>query len=190
MNDPSFDEFLLDSIIESESISEKKSHWAQRKTSGGKKAVSKEYSQHKKRRNATGAARDQDKRKRNTERGGKQAAHRDAVRRAEEQGKLKPPVGKSCPKCGAHMATRKDIVRDATQGYSKENALKGQYICRTCHNKKDNNKPGDDSTKNKRRSGGLGSISKSSGDSQIGKANSESKRRDPLIKIICDNLSR
>jgi len=173
---------LIDGILNRKTINE--SHWDKRKTSSGKASVSKEYGQHKKRRNETGAAREQDARKRATPRGKKQAAHRDAVRRAEEQGKLKPPIGKACPKCGKTMPDRKSMVRDATQGYEKANALKGQYICRTCHNKKDNNKPGDTSTKSKRRTSGLGSISTASGDSHIRKAN---ESMDLVMKYFRDN---
>lgn len=147
------------------------SHWDKRETADGKREISKEYSQHKRRRNQTGAAREQDARKRATPRGKAQAAHRDAVRRAEEQGKLKPPIGKPCPKCGQTMSSRKAMVRDATKGYSEPNFLKGQYISRTCHNKKDNNHTGDTSTKGKRRTNGLGSISKAAGDRKIRQVN-------------------
>lgn len=192
MNNPLITENVLNNVLERKEIKlTEESHWAQRKSSNGAKKVSKEYEAHKKRRNATGAAREQDKRKRSTERGKRQAYHRDAVRRAEEQGKLKPPIGGSCPKCGKNMPTRKDMVRDATEGYAKEDALKGQYVCRTCHNKKDNNKPGDTSTKNKRRTNGLGSIDSSKGDNNIKKASqmeSKSKATPELINIVAQHM--
>lgn len=168
------------------------SHWNQRKTSNGKKAVDKEYKQHKKRRNATGAARDQDKRNRATKRGKAKAAARDEVRRKKEQGKLKEP--KSCPICGKSPGTTSNgmtnMIFDHDKGYGEGSQTSGRWMCRTCHNKKDNNKPGDKSVKGKRRSKGLGSISKSSGDKHIKRAGttSESLTKKQMIRIIADNM--
>ena len=159
-----------------ESVNEE-SHWDQRKSSSGKKAVGKEYSKHKKRRNSTGAAREQDARKRNTKRGGQQAAARDKIRREVEQGKKKRPS--TCPRCGSQPGKTSNglsnMIWDHTEGYSDAAHSKGQWLCRTCHNKKDNNKGGDKSTKNKRRSGGLGSIGKESGKKEM--ANTESRKK-------------
>lgn len=172
-----------------ESITEK-SHWAQRKTSKGKKSVGKEYSTHKKRRNSTGAAKEQDRRKRNTKRGSQQAAARDKVRRMKEQGKIKEP--KTCPKCGATPGKTtnglSNMIFDHTKGYGDGSHSEGQWMCRTCHNKKDNNKPGDESVKNKRRSNGLGSIGKEPGDKQISKATRANESKQWSIKAISESL--
>lgn len=174
----------LKKMEESVQLTEK-SHWKQRKTSGGKKAVKDEYSQHKKRRNSTGAAREQDRRKRNTKRGSQQAAARDKIRREVEQGKKKRPT--TCPRCGSKPGKTSNglsnMIWDHTEGYSDEGHSKGQWLCRTCHNKKDNNKPGDSSKKNKRRSSGLGSIGKSSGNKQMAKTESKS-RMEALLEAL------
>lgn len=191
MSDQEYKEFLLESILENKEPILEKSHWALRKSKKGESSVSKEYGQHKKRRNATGAARDQDKRKRGTKRGKQQAAARDEVRRMKEQGKIKEP--KTCPKCGKSPGKTtnglSNMIFDHTKGYGDEGHSKGQWLCRTCHNKKDNNKPGDTSKKNKRRSSGLGSISKSSGDGNISKASRAESKEKKMIRLIADNLN-
>jgi hypothetical protein len=177
----------LKKMEESKSITEK-SHWDQRKSSSGKKAVGKEYSQHKKTRNATGAAREQDKRKRNTKRGSQQAAARDKIRREVEQGKKKRPS--TCPRCGSKPGSTSNglsnMIWDHTEGYSDAGHSKGQWLCRTCHNKKDNNKSGDKSSKNKRRSSGLGSIGKDSGKAEMAKTES----RKGSMFSLCEGLNK
>ncbi len=171
MNYHDYNEFLLESILEKEGLLTEKSNWEKRKTRNGSASVGKEYKQHKRRRNMTGAAKEQDRRKRNTLRGAQQAAARDRVRRALEQGKLKRP--KICPKCGKNPGRASNgisnMIWDHTEGYSKEAHLKGQWMCRTCHNKKDNNKPGDKPVKNRRRTNSLKSIDKKTGDKYISK---------------------
>ena len=162
--DKKFKETLLESILERQ-----ESHWSKRKTKKGQSQVSSEYEQHKKTRNATGAARDQDRRKRNTEKGHKQAAARDAVRRAKEQGKLKEPS--TCSVCGKATS---DKIFDHDGSYEKSDQLKGRFMCRECHNRKDNNKPGDASAKGKRRQGIIG---RSAGSQNIKKSHSESFKR-------------
>lgn len=176
--------------MESKSLTEK-SHWAKRKSENGKKTVKQEYSTHKKRRNETGAAREQNRRVRNTERGKAQANARDEIRRKKEQGKLTEP--KTCPICGKNPGKTKNglsnMIWDHDKGYSEEGEAKGRWMCRTCHNKKDNNKPGDTSVKNKRRTDGLGSIDKEKGEKYIKKASqAESKASPGLIKLIADHM--
>jgi len=166
-------EELLKDIMERQ-----ESNWAKRDSKDGKKQVSQEYSAHKKRRNATGAAREQNKRVRGTEKGHKQAAARDKVRRAKEQGEIKQP--KTCPKCGTATS---DMIFDHDKSYEKSDQLAGRFMCRTCHNRKDNNKPGDKSTKGKRRPGIIG---KSKGDTEIAKTKAEAVRKEisPIQEII------
>jgi len=84
--------------------------------------------------------RNQNERKRKTKKGKEQAGARDAVRRAVEQGILTKP--KTCPKC--HKSTDSgDIIFDHNKKWTKDCALKGEWMCRECHNKKDNLRPGE-----------------------------------------------
>jgi hypothetical protein len=151
-----FKEKLIKSILERQ-----ESNWSKRNSQNGKKQVDREYETHKKRRNKTGAARDQNKRARSTEKGKAQAAARDKVRRAKEQGEIKEP--KTCPKCGKATS---DMIFDHDKSYSKADQLAGRFMCRTCHNRKDNNKRGEKSVKGKRRKG---LINRSQGEARIAK---------------------
>lgn len=155
-----FKEKLIKNILERQ-----ESNWSKRNSKNGQKQVNREYETHKKRRNETGAAREQNKRVRNTEKGANQAAARDAVRRAKEQGKIKEP--KTCPKCGKSTS---DMIFDHDKSYGKSDQLSGRFMCRTCHNRKDNNKSGEKSVKGKRRKGLIG---RGSGDTQIAKTKNE-----------------
>lgn len=165
------------------------SNWDKRSTSTGAKAVEREYQKHKKRRNETGAAREQNRRKRHTKRGAMQAAARDKIRREIEQGKKKRP--KICPKCGKNPGKTSNglsnMIWDHTDGYSKDAFTKGQWLCRTCHNKKDNNHPGEKTTKGKMRTTSLKSIDKNTGDKYI-KSKNESKFIDPSIDLLVESV--
>ena len=174
MNDQDFDEILLESIMERKEC-QHHDEWRKKNQAKlvkikpkqpitEKQSAKERHSKHKEwRKKNPQKVRDQVARHQ-TKTG--QNKNREDTRLRKNRGEIsKAP---KCSSCGSTI----NVQHDHQKGYAKDSPTKP--LCHKCHtNRPQQNKDGEKSVK-----GGTVRVKK------------ESKRRDPLIKMICDNMSR